>query len=435
MFNEPHGKSGFSLELRHAAYGWAKALNPVQPVISCWSGPGNNDTDLQNIHHYDANFQSLTDQSWAGLALKQGSIVTEAGCRWFQGESSSSGSPLEMLNWAKAMKADPRTPYVPGVMLSWTVIVGNDNTRWHWGSKQGTPEPAIPWCGLIWPDGLPVSYTEAHAIAEYTQNGAKQPSAGLPRQLWAQTFLPQTLTELRRGGYGPTFLSISSNSSTGPPAAINLNSTAPVVDDVLIEMTVWPTWSKVSESLANDSEQAAGVLVHATAARVGARPSLSQPIPGNNAAAAAVGIFAGVTADGTVILEEWMPNSAEETTPTTAHRKLLGSFDLATLPPNQEHAAVDGWNMLRLRLRRSSPISSASSAVSGNGGAMEASIWWNPTHADSPGVTRGLRLNATIPEATAMNLHAVKSGDKLELSAAVRGGASAKVDYIGVYAA
>ena len=432
MFNEPRN-SGFSLELRHAAYAWAKALNPIQPVISCWNGPGNNDTDLQNIHHYDANFQSLTDQSWAGLALKQGSLVTEAGCRWFQGESSSSGSPLEMLNWATAMKADPHTPYVPGVMLSWTVIVGNDNTRWHWGSRQGTPEPAIPWCGLIWPDGLPVSYTEAHAIAEYTRNGAKQPSAGLPRQLWAQTFLPQTLTELRSAAYGPTFLSISSNSRTSP-TAINLNSTAPADDDVLIELTIWPTWSKLSESLAvNGSEQAVGVLVHATAARLGARPSLPQPIPANNAAAAAVGIFAGVTADGHVILEEWMPNDAD-ITPATAQRKLLGSFDLATLPPNQEHAAVDGWNMLRLRLRRSSPVSSALSAVGGNGGAMEASIWWNPTHADSPGVTRGLRLNATVSGATAMNLHAAKIGDELQLSAAVRGGASAKIDYIGVYA-
>ena len=61
-----------------------------------------------------------------------------------------------MMNWLQAME-DAGAPYSPGVMLSWTVIVGNDNTRWHWGSKEGTPEPAIPWCGLMWPDGLPVS--------------------------------------------------------------------------------------------------------------------------------------------------------------------------------------------------------------------------------------------------------------------------------------
>eukprot|EP01046_Picozoa_sp_COSAG06_P072222 COSAG06_NODE_21031_length_772_cov_1.346211_2_plen_29_part_01 len=29
------------------------------------------------------------------------------------------------MNWLAAMKSDPDTPaYVPGVMLSWTVIVG-----------------------------------------------------------------------------------------------------------------------------------------------------------------------------------------------------------------------------------------------------------------------------------------------------------------------
>ena len=55
-----------------------------------------------------------------------------------------------MVNWLSALrKAD--APYIPGVMLAWTVIVGNDNTRWHWGSELGTPEPAIPWCGLHWP--------------------------------------------------------------------------------------------------------------------------------------------------------------------------------------------------------------------------------------------------------------------------------------------
>jgi hypothetical protein len=36
-----------------------------------------------------------------GLGKQQGSLVTEAGCRWFQDEASSSGSPLEMVNWVQ----------------------------------------------------------------------------------------------------------------------------------------------------------------------------------------------------------------------------------------------------------------------------------------------------------------------------------------------
>jgi hypothetical protein len=110
VFNEPH-KSGFSVQLRHAAYGWATALNPMQPVISCWdrmSEHDNLDSEMQNVHHYNADFRSLTAAAWQGLAFSptpQGSLVTEAGCRWFQGSSGSSGSPLEMINWLKALRA------------------------------------------------------------------------------------------------------------------------------------------------------------------------------------------------------------------------------------------------------------------------------------------------------------------------------------------
>ena len=116
MFNEPHKTAGgFSLQLRHAAYGWAKAINPVQPITSCWdkmSEAGNNDSDLQNVHHYNADFKSLTAATWQGLSFepkKQGSIITEAGCRWFQGESGSSGSPLG------AGKRSARLQFLPSV--------------------------------------------------------------------------------------------------------------------------------------------------------------------------------------------------------------------------------------------------------------------------------------------------------------------------------
>ena len=137
--------------------------------------------------------------------------------------------------------------------------------------------------------------------------------------------------------------------------------------------------------------------------------------------------------DGHVVLEEWIADAVEHTpAPSALQRKLLGSFDLATLPQNQEHEAVDGWNMLRLQLRKSSRIYDAASADGRSGGVIQASIWWNPTHADSAGATRGLRLNATISETNANSFGAARVG-KIGLSAAVRGGASAKVDYIGVY--
>ena len=50
MFNEPGRKNNFSLALRHAAYGWAQAVAPVQPITSCWdklTEPDNNDAEMQ----------------------------------------------------------------------------------------------------------------------------------------------------------------------------------------------------------------------------------------------------------------------------------------------------------------------------------------------------------------------------------------------------
>ena len=147
-------------------------------------------------------------------------------------------------------------------------------------------------------------------------------------------------------------------------------------------------------------------------------------------ASGSTGVFAGVTSTHHVVLEEWTASGTRKTivehtrshlTGTSIPRafltqltrvlaaKQLGSFDLATLPANQEHAAVNGWNMLRLKLS-----------------GETASVWFNPTHADEAGPMRGLRLNATIAMPTKQ---AISGG----MAAAVRGGAAVKVDYVGVY--
>jgi len=56
---------------------------------------------------------------------------------------------------------------VPGVYLCWELMVGNSNCRWYWGTPQNSPEPTIPWCGLLWSDATPVSLAEAEAIRHY----------------------------------------------------------------------------------------------------------------------------------------------------------------------------------------------------------------------------------------------------------------------------
>lgn len=370
MFNEPNKRSNFSLELRSSAYVWATSLKPRQPVLSCWdrmTEPTNTDSELQNIHYYNTNFQRLTQQSLQGLSFnpRQGSLVTEAGCRWFQGEQQSSGSPLEFLNWAKVMNAS-KQPYQPGLMLSWTVFVGNDNTRWHWGSALNTPEPAIPWCGLMWPDGWPVSYSEASAITAYT---------GKPdfiQPLLVKTFLPSTMEEIENGG-ASRYLSVSAGTTTG--FLTPMNATANFSNDVLFEMTLWPDWTKASTTHA-----AVGMVVQST--KIGK-------------------LFAGVTRDGLVVLERW-------NTPI----ERIATFNLSSLPSNQNHVAVNGWNMLRLHLSTTG----------------DAYVWWNPTHADTSGYLRGMRLNSTITSPSTSNVSSI-----LSLATALRGGVSTRVDYFGIF--
>ena len=163
IFNEPQKGSNFSMALRDAAFGWAKGQDPAAPILSCWDD--NNDTEVVDTHEYSPP----TDQSPVFSNPAKGGIVTEAGCRWYQ-STHDYGAPLSWTTWLMNIQdgTDKTAPFAPGVMLSWEVMVGHSMTRYHWGLPVGTPEPAIPWCGSLYPDGSPVSYTEAAAIRRYT---------------------------------------------------------------------------------------------------------------------------------------------------------------------------------------------------------------------------------------------------------------------------
>ena len=260
-FNEPNRHSNFSAALKSAAYTWAKAAAPMQPVAACWDD--SNATDLVDHHQYAV--------PWGGRNgvfsnPKKGGFITEAGSRWYQHTPADAGSTLTLINWLNQVrvlasdvpptpcglpsqppcnytrsdgylpaghdaipwaimeagaaadkcsttpecaaityktsngsdclttpckvyfkslasstqggaashwvtmyKYGPRPPpFVPGVMMQWEMMVGHSMTRWHWGSQAGTAEPAVPWDAHMFPDGTPVSYTEAAAVRNYT---------------------------------------------------------------------------------------------------------------------------------------------------------------------------------------------------------------------------------------------------------------------------
>ncbi len=161
-YNEPDLRDPFAVKLREQAYRWAKEAQPSQPILACWDD--HPFTDIVDAHNYEDDFAGRWNQQ-ADLNPRKGTVFTEAGARWYDRQPRSSGSPVEVVHWLRSRQAAGKT--VPGVYLCWELMVGNSNCRWFWGTPDGAPEPAIPWCGLLWPDGSPVSYAEAEAIRSY----------------------------------------------------------------------------------------------------------------------------------------------------------------------------------------------------------------------------------------------------------------------------
>ncbi|MEE8452095.1 MAG: family 16 glycoside hydrolase [Thermoguttaceae bacterium] len=161
IFNEPGMRRDFTPNLRKQGYAWAKQLDPIQPVISCWDDSP--ETDIVDAHNYSSNLESWNRQ--ADLNPEKGTVFTEAGARWFAPRPSNA-EPVEVIHWLQDRRTAEKP--APGVYLCWELMVGNSNCRWYWGTKDGTPEPTVPWCGLMWPDATPVSLAEAEAIRRYT---------------------------------------------------------------------------------------------------------------------------------------------------------------------------------------------------------------------------------------------------------------------------
>jgi hypothetical protein len=160
IFNEPNF-SEWTMAMRKEGYKYAKEVKPKQPVISCWND--NAETDIVDSHNYGEN--SLSElNARVELNPTKGCVLTEAGARWLAPRRSSF-EPVEFIDWLQSRRNAGK--YTPGVYLCWELMAGNSNCRWYWGTPENTPEPTVPWCGLLWPDATPVSLAEAEAVRRY----------------------------------------------------------------------------------------------------------------------------------------------------------------------------------------------------------------------------------------------------------------------------
>ena len=111
IYNEPKRRgpqSNFTLALRDAAFGWARAAHPTQPIASCWDD--SKDTELVDRHQYMLPW-GLNNPVFSDPA--EGGFVTEAGARWYQKTRADAGSPLTVINWLTQLKKAAHAPPPP----------------------------------------------------------------------------------------------------------------------------------------------------------------------------------------------------------------------------------------------------------------------------------------------------------------------------------
>jgi hypothetical protein len=162
LYNEP-GNSNLNeqtLPLVEAAFGWAREMNPSQPLTtgawkfreSTWETPANLKllelSDVISFHYY-----GKSDRDWFIDFLNK-----------FQDQ------PLLCTEWLHRQSGNTFESMLPifdqyGVdWYIWGLVAGRTQTYYHWASKEGTPAPAIWQHDLFHPDGTLYDPREAEYI-------------------------------------------------------------------------------------------------------------------------------------------------------------------------------------------------------------------------------------------------------------------------------
>jgi hypothetical protein len=178
-------------------------------------------------------------------------------------------------------------------MISWELMVGNSNTRWHWLTPDGTPEPAIPWDAHMFPDGTPISYTEAKLIKRYI--------TGQNEFIHVETFMNE-----HHDTIGDQYLTVNDSTSWNVPLKTN-------VSDGIYEFSYWPVEGGLTGFMLRVSLDSAGHV-------------------------AASYFFAIDVTNQSIMIQKRLIGVAP---------KLLGTFDTSTLDCKM---ISDGWNIIRIVL-------------------------------------------------------------------------------------
>ena len=145
--NEPSHAS--TLPLIMEAYGWIKETGSKIPVTATGGGAffGGYASDFPTFHSY------LDPKADPAQKMVLGDGGSEHLC------TETLDRPAVDLPKLVRYFSERRTGWV-----AWELMVGRDNCRYPWGSPPGAPEPAVPFHGIVYPDGHPWSLDDVRAI-------------------------------------------------------------------------------------------------------------------------------------------------------------------------------------------------------------------------------------------------------------------------------
>ena len=144
-----------SRELLATVFGWARALDPIQPLTACWQA--DDLSDVASFHCYrDTSKPAFGQDLDKALASGRPAVCTECLARTLNNR-------LEEL-----------LPALAQARIGWYVwglVSGATQTRFPWGWPACGPEPYLWFHDLLYPDGRPYRQEEIDLIRRYAHVG------------------------------------------------------------------------------------------------------------------------------------------------------------------------------------------------------------------------------------------------------------------------
>jgi alpha-galactosidase len=160
LYNEP-GNSGYgskSLPLLRSVFGWARAERPVQPLTA---GIYDDSAELAALNRLQAERSDvITFHSYQTRAEAEKRVA----------HLETYGRPLictEYMARTAGSRFEDILPLFKGRgigAMNWGFVKGKTQTIFPWGSKEGSPEPALWFHDVMRPDGAPYIAEEAVLI-------------------------------------------------------------------------------------------------------------------------------------------------------------------------------------------------------------------------------------------------------------------------------